>query len=81
MIHITISDHDKYTTCKLSINTRIFEITNLPSTTVICYTKSIFAKHGILNVFRSDNGPQVSSDEFKQLIYSSVSNGDSLAYQ
>ena len=48
---------------------RFFEIAKLPSTTaksVICHTKSIFARHGIPNVIRSDNGPQFSSNEFKQ---------------
>ena len=46
-----------------------FETAKLPDTTaktVICHTKSIFARHGIPNVLRSDNGPQFTSDEFKQ---------------
>ena len=46
-----------------------FETVKLPDNTaktVICHTKSIFARHGIPNVLRSDNGPQFTSDEFKQ---------------
>lgn len=31
-----------------------------------CHTKSIFARHGIPNVLRSDHGLQFTSDEFKQ---------------
>ena len=48
---------------------RFFEIAKLPSTTiksVICHTESIFARYGIPNVVKSNNGPQFSSDEFKQ---------------
>ena len=48
---------------------RFFEISKLPDTTantIISYTKSIFARHGIPNVLRSDNGSQFSSDAFKQ---------------
>ena len=48
---------------------RFFETAKLPDTTaktVICHTISIFARHGIPNVLRSDNGPQFTSDEFKQ---------------
>ena len=46
-----------------------FETAKLPDTaakTVICHTKNIFARHGIPNVLRSDNGPQFTSDEFKR---------------
>ena len=48
---------------------RFFETIKLTDTTaktVICYTKSIFARHGIPNVLKSDIGPQFTSDEFKQ---------------
>ena len=48
---------------------RFFEISKLPDTTantIILYTKSIFTRHGIPNVLRSNNSLQFSSDAFKQ---------------
>ena len=48
-------------------HSRYFEIAKLPdtkSTTVITYTKSIFARHGIPSEVISDNGPQYSSKDF-----------------
>ena len=56
-----------FITCRLLLT--FFEISKLPDTTantIILYTKSIFARHGIPNVLRSDNGLQFSSDAFKQ---------------
>ena len=46
---------------------RYFEVAKLPdtkSTTVITYTKSIFARHGIPSEVISDNGLQYSSKDF-----------------
>ena len=46
---------------------RYFEVAKLPdtkSTTVITYTKSIFARHGIPSEVISDNGPQYSLRDF-----------------
>lgn len=46
---------------------RFQEIAKLTSTTsaaVITSLKSIFARHGIPEVIRSDNGPQYSAQEF-----------------
>ena len=48
-------------------HSRYFEVAKLPdtkSTTVITYTKSIFARHGIPSEVISDNGPQYSSMDF-----------------
>ena len=48
---------------------RFPEVITLSSTTsksVILAMKAIFARHGIPQVVVSDNGPQFSSDEFKQ---------------
>lgn len=36
------------------------------SRTVVNHTKSIFARHGIPSVVRSDNGPQYSAQEYQQ---------------
>ncbi|XP_046544508.1 uncharacterized protein K02A2.6-like [Haliotis rubra] len=47
---------------------RFFEVTSLQDTksyTVIQRLKGFFARHGIPEVVKSDNGPQYSSDEFK----------------
>lgn len=46
---------------------RFFEVAKLSSTTseaVIDHCKSIFARHGIPEVVRSDNGPQFASEAF-----------------
>ena len=46
---------------------RFPEVVRLPSTTsptVIAVLKSIFARHGIPEIVRSDNGPQFVSREF-----------------
>ncbi|XP_062855259.1 uncharacterized protein K02A2.6-like [Trichomycterus rosablanca] len=48
---------------------RFFEVAKLSSTTseaTIQHFKSIFARHGIPDVVRSDNGPQFSSDSFRR---------------
>ena len=43
----------------------IAKLTNTFSNTVIQHTKSIFTRHGIPAMLRSDNSPQYSSDKFK----------------
>ena len=48
-------------------HSRYFEVAKLPntkSTTVITYTKSMFARHGIPSEVISDNGPQYASKDF-----------------
>ena len=48
---------------------RYFEVEALSNTrshTVITKTKEIFARHGIPDIVRSDNGPQYSSKEFAE---------------
>ncbi len=48
---------------------RYLEVAKLTSTTsgaVIDHFKSIFARHGIPEVVRSDNGPQFASEIFRQ---------------
>jgi len=48
-------------------HSRYFEVTKLPdtkSTTVITYTKSMFARHGIPSEVISDNCPRYSSKDF-----------------
>ena len=48
---------------------KYFEVLQLPdskSSTVINYTKSIFARHGIPKVVISDNGPQYSAYKYKE---------------
>jgi hypothetical protein len=48
---------------------RYVEVAKLDDTksrTVVNYTKSIFARHGIPSVVRSDNGPQYSAQEYQQ---------------
>ena len=47
------------------------EIAKLASTilaAVITSLKSIFARHGILEILRSDNGPQYTSQEFSMFV-------------
>ena len=50
----------------------IAKLSNPSSKMVVMYTKSIFARHGILRIVKSDNGPQYSAQEIKNL----VMNGD-----
>ena len=48
---------------------RFFEVAKLTSTSsegVIEHCKSIFARHGIPEVLRSDNGPQFASESFRK---------------
>ena len=53
---------------------RFAEVTKLTTTTtsqgVINALHSIFAKHGIPEIFMSDNGPQYSSQEMKDFSFS-----------
>ena len=49
------------------------EVVQLRSTTsgaVISHLKSVFARHGIPEVVRSDNGPQYASKEFSEFAQS-----------
>jgi len=49
----------------------ISKLSQLTADAIITHTKSIFARHGIPEVVYSDNGPQFSSDAYKQfaLVY------------
>ncbi|XP_021341716.1 uncharacterized protein K02A2.6-like [Mizuhopecten yessoensis] len=50
---------------------RFVEIAKLDSTTsedIIVHLKSIFSRHGIVDILVSDNEPQYSSDVFKQFV-------------
>ena len=42
----------------------VLQLTSTTATTVIAALKSVFARHGIPEVVRSDNGPQFSAHEF-----------------
>ena len=42
----------------------VIKLSTTTSTAVIAALKSIFSRHGILEVVRSDNGPQYASQEF-----------------
>ena len=44
-------------------------LSNTTSGAIITNLKSIFARHGIPEKLRSDNGPQYSSDEFKKFAH------------
>jgi transposase InsO family protein len=44
----------------------IAQLANTKSSTVIQHIKSMFARYGIPEVLISDNGPQYSSEEFRQ---------------
>ena len=58
---------------------RYSEISRLESTdseSVILHLKSIFARHGIPETVRSDNGPQFASDAFKKFAQSYGFNHD-----
>ena len=44
----------------------IAKLTSLSSNSVIAHTKSIFARHGILEVVISDNGPQFASADYRK---------------
>ena len=44
----------------------VAKLDNTKSRTVVNHTKSIFARHGIPSVVRSDNGPQYSAQEYQQ---------------
>jgi len=48
----------------LSRYPEVIKLTSTTSTMVIAALKSVFACHGIPETFRSDNGPQYSSEEF-----------------
>ena len=51
----------------IDYHSRYFEVAKLPntkSTTVITYTKSMFARHGIPSEVISNNGPQYASKDF-----------------
>ena len=43
---------------------KVVKLTSTTSTTIVLILKSIFARHGIPEVLRSDNGPQYASAEF-----------------
>ena len=45
------------------------KLSDLSSSTTIETLKSQFARHGIPEILRSDNGPQYSSREFERLLY------------
>ena len=69
--HTVRSDRSEWkaTTYLLVVDycSRYIEVAKLTSATskgVIAHLKSIFARHGIPQVVRSDNGPQYSADEF-----------------
>lgn len=50
-------------------HSRYFEVAKVPDTsasTIVHYTKSMFARHGIPDEVMSDNGPQYSSAQYKQ---------------
>ena len=44
----------------------VVKLDDIKSRTVVNHTKSIVARHGIPSVFRSDNGPQYSAQEYQQ---------------
>ena len=44
----------------------VIKLTSTTSATVIMILKSIFSRHGIPEIVRSDNGPQFTSNEFTQ---------------
>ena len=44
----------------------VAKLENTTSRTVVNHTKSIFARHGIPDVVRSDNGPQYNATQYKQ---------------
>lgn len=44
----------------------IAKLSNTSSKMVVMHTKSIFARHGIPKMVKSDNGPQYSSQEYKK---------------
>ena len=44
----------------------VVKLDDIKSRTVVNHTKSIFARHGIPSVVRSDNGPQYSAQEYQQ---------------
>ena len=44
----------------------IIKVPNTKSTTIIAKLKTLFARHGIPEVVKSDNGPQYSSREFAE---------------
>jgi hypothetical protein len=44
----------------------VAKLDDTKSRTVVNHTKSIFARHGIPSVVRSDNGPQYTAQEYKQ---------------
>ena len=43
----------------------MIQVTSTTSASIISALKSIFARHGIPGILRSDNGPQYASVEFK----------------
>jgi transposase InsO family protein len=45
----------------------VVKLENITSRAVVNHVKPIFARHGIPSVVRSDNGPQYTATEYKQL--------------
>ena len=44
----------------------VAKLENTTSRTVVNHARSIFARHGIPDVVRSDNGPQYNATKYKQ---------------
>jgi transposase InsO family protein len=44
----------------------MFKVSNTKSSTIIAKMKTLFARHGVPEVVKSDNGPQYSSGEFAE---------------
>ena len=45
----------------------VIKLTSTTSTSIIAMLKTIFSRHGIPEIVRSDNGPQFASSEFAVL--------------
>ena len=48
----------------------VIKLSSTVSTSVIAALKTLFARYGIPEILRSDNGPQYSSEEFAQFMKS-----------
>ena len=60
----------RYPTFNLPVaNSEVIKLTSTTSSAVIRALRSVFSRHGIPDIVRSDNGPRYPSEEFAQFAH------------